>query len=311
VLGGIPSIGVTTVTTEATAKSRGHPGRLVIKHAGSLNASFGAVNKEFRRLNPGVELVDEWGGSAGLVRKVIGGAECGVLASADYNLIARWMLPDPADWYIIFASNQFVLRCTEKSKYHEEISERNWHEILQRDGVDFWLPDPDDDPGGYRSLMVLQLAERHYQTTGSYSRIMASETTRLLTAANIHGSNPGYTFAYGSSPCPNGSWNICLPEEINLSNAAYRDFYRQAVVKINGRNPGEKLTLYGEPILFGITIPKACANKDLAVEWIRFLLADDGRTIMKRSGMTLLIPAIARAREKVPEALRSYVGSSE
>jgi molybdate/tungstate transport system substrate-binding protein len=230
-----------------------------------------------------------------------------VLASADYNLIPPLMFPEFADWYIVFASNEFVLRYTGESRYQDRINEKNWFEILQKDGVVFWHPDPGDDPGGYRTLMMMQLAEKHYKLPGLYKKIMGSNRNRLLTASNNKESKLGYTIAYGSSACPEGSRNLHLPDEINLSKEKLKDFYRQAVVKINGINPGEIITLYGEPIRFGITIPKNFPNQDIAIEWLSFLLSNEGAAILERSGFALLKPAVASAYDKIPEALKKYV----
>jgi molybdate/tungstate transport system substrate-binding protein len=281
--------------------------RFVIKHAGSLNAAFGAINKEFLSLHPDIDIVDTGGGSAGLMRGVIKGEDCSVIASADYQLLAKWMLPDLADWYLIFAPNEFMLRCSDKCPYHEEINSQNWCNILQRKEVMFWRPDPGDDPGGYRTLMILQLAEKYYRIPGLFDKIMAPNKSFIPVPENYPMVNTSYTFAYRSSPCPSGQWNIKLPDEINLGSQEFAETYRQATVRINGRNPAEKLTLYGEPMLFGLTIPKNSLNKAAAIEWVRFLLSDTGSAIMEKAGMKLAKPIVASDYSKIPPELKEYI----
>lgn len=280
-------------------------GRLVIKHAGGLNAAFSELNKEFKRLNPDVELVDEMGGSVDLVREVINGKECGVLGSADYSLISRLMFPEHVEWYIIFASSQMALRYTSESKYADQISERNWYEILQKDGVTLWHHNPDGDPGGYRALMVLQLAEQYYKIPGFYDKIITSHS-KVLNRSTLEESRSGYAFSYGTHTDQSGVKHILLPDEINLSNNKFRDYYRQAVLKISGDKPGESMILRGEPILFGVTIPRSSVNQNLAIEWMRLLLSDTGITMIEQSGMIPIRPVITGDPVKIPQMFKSY-----
>ncbi len=235
-------------------KQNNTSGRLIILHAGSLTNAFGEINKEFKRLHPDIEITDEHGGSASLVRDVIRGKECSVLASADYNLISQWMLPDFATWCVIFASNQMVLRYTDESKHSDRINGKNWFQIMQEDGVALWHHDADGDPGGYRALMVLQLAEKYYMIPGFYDKMMASHC-KVLNRATSQESKSGYSFSYGIPSIQSGARYILLPDEINLAKAEYKDYYAEAVVKISGVREGEKIILHGEPILFGVTTP--------------------------------------------------------
>lgn len=281
-------------------------GRLTIKHAGGLNAAFSELNKEFKRLHPDVELVAEMGGSVNLVREVMDGKECGVLGSADYGLIPRLMFPEHADWYIIFASSQMALRYTKESMYADQINQENWYEILQRDGVTLWHPAADGDPGGYRALMVLQLAEQYYKIPGFYDKIMTYHSN-VLNRSTIQESRSGYVFSYGTHAHQGGVQHILLPNEINLSSNEFKDYYRQAALKISGSKPGETMILHGEPIFFGVKIPLRFANQDLAIEWLRLLFSDIGMTIVEQSGLMPVRPVISSDPDKIPQMLKSYI----
>ena len=67
-----------------------------------------------------------------------------------------------------FATNQLVLCYTDDSADADIVSADNWYEILQKDGIVWGHSDPNLDPCGYRSLMVLQLAEKYYGINGLY-----------------------------------------------------------------------------------------------------------------------------------------------
>jgi molybdate/tungstate transport system substrate-binding protein len=100
--------------------------QLIIKHAGSLGAAFGEINSEFQRQHSDIDIVSAGGGSASLVRDVLNGVTCSILASADYVLIPDMMIPKHATWYIIFGSSRMVLRYTDRSAYYDEVNEQNW-----------------------------------------------------------------------------------------------------------------------------------------------------------------------------------------
>jgi molybdate/tungstate transport system substrate-binding protein len=279
--------------------------RLLILHAGSLSGAFSELNREFQRLYPAIEISDEPGGSASLVRDVIKGKTCSILASADYNLIVKMMLPDYADWCILFAANQMVLRYSNESPYAAQINDRNWPDILQKDEVFLWHPDADGDPGGYRALMVLQLAEKYFKVPGFYQKIMDSHS-KILDRSHFQDSKSGYMFSYGIPPAGSGMKYILLPDEINLSNSRYKDYYAQAVVMISGVKDGESITLHGEPILFGVTIHRSSVNQALAVEWLHLLLSATGVTPLEKIGMKPLKPVVIGKSGKVPEKLQKY-----
>jgi len=209
-------------------------GKLPIFHAGSLTGTFAKVNGEFRKLHPDVEIVSEPAGSVAAIRKVTEqGKECGVIASADYKLIPQLMFPHHADWYIIFASEQIVLCYTNKSKYQDQVNAGNWYEILQKEDVKFGRHDPNQDPGGYRTLIVWQLAETYYGIPGLYQKLLGAKGDTLM-SGNIRSGDLDYTFGYKAPAVQNHMKYLVLPENINLSSKNLENYYAQAKVEIKG-----------------------------------------------------------------------------
>jgi molybdate/tungstate transport system substrate-binding protein len=288
-------------------------GTLQIFHAGSLTIPFAQVSDAFNELHPDVKILAEAAGSATTIRKVTElHKECGVVGSADYTLIPELMFPDYTDWYMIFASNQMCIVYTEKSQFADEINSDNWYEILQRDGVTYGRSDPDQDPCGYRTLLVWQLAERHYSVPGLYDSLyngpgdlMRPKETDLL--ALLESGDLDYAFEYTSLAAQHNLKSVKLPTEINLSDENFKDFYGQAEVEIAGKEPGETIIVKGKPIVYGVTIPSNFERMELALAWVDFLMGSEGVSIMEANGQPAVVPAITNDASKLPETLKKYV----
>jgi len=291
-------------------------GKLQIFHAGSLTIPFTQVSEEFNELYPNVEILLEGAGSQTTIRKVTElHKECGVIGSADYTIIPQLMFPEYADWYIIFATNQMCIAYTDKSQFNDEINGENWYEILQRDGVNYGRSDPDQDPCGYRTLMVWQLAEDHYNEPGLYDTLydaegalMRPKSVELI--ALLESGDLDYAFEYSSVAAQHNLEYVTLPPKINLSSEEFREYYAMAQVEISGAEPGETITQTGSPIVYGVTIPNNFPNQELAIAWIDFLLSSDGMAIMEANGQPPIIPAVTTDKSKLPDELRKYVTES-
>jgi len=288
-------------------------GNLPVFIAGSLTVPFKAVTKEYNKQYPGVNVLIEGAGSATTIRKVTElKRECGVIGSADYKIVPKLMFPDYADWYVIFASNQMVLCYTEKSKFAKQINARNWYQILQKKGVTYGRSDPDQDPCGYRTLMVWQLAEKHYKAKGIYDKLYGAkgDTMRAKSVdliALLQSGDLDYAFEYDSVAKQHGLKYVQLPERINLSSSEHERFYAQAKVSIKGAKPGQTINLVGEPILYAVTIPKNYPDQGKALSWVEFLLSDKGVKALESSGQSAVRPAVASDKCKLPEEIRKYV----
>ncbi len=286
-------------------------GKLPISHAGSLTVPFNEVNKEFMRQNPGVEIVTDAGGSAAIIRKVTEqGKEAGIVASADYKLIPNMMIPKQTDWYVVFASNQIVLCYTDKSRFGDQVNAGNWYDVLRKDGVTYGRSNPDQDPAGYRTLMVWQLAAKYHNQPNLYDTLLGAPGDKMkATAAEmvalLKDGTLDYAFEYDSVAKQNNLKYVAFPDEINLSSKKFEDSYSQAKVDIKGAKPGETVSMMGEPILYAVTVPKAFANQELAFAWLKFLLSDRAIGIMEAVGQSSIKPALASDPGKLPEALRN------
>lgn len=290
---------------------------LAVFHAGSLSTPMDAIEKAYEEANPGVDILREAGGSAALARKIIDlDGRCDAFFSADYLVIERLLRPDAANWNIMFSSNEIVLMYGPKSKYADEITDANWHEILLRPDVRWGHSDENADPCGYRSLMVLQLAERYYDAAdGLYEKALghperAVRPKAIDLVAMVQSGAMDYAFEYRSVAVQHGFSYVEFPDEVNLKNPDFAELYETAEVERAGKEPGEKIITKGCPIVYGLTIPKGASNKEAAVKFLQFVLdPEGGLAILEEMGQATVGPRSVNESDPIPEALKPLMES--
>ena len=303
------------VSVQAFAEPQG---KLVMFHAGSLSVPFEAMEKAFEAKYPKVDLQREAAGSQACARKVTDLKKpCDIMASADYKVIDKLLIPGNADWNIRFATNQLVLCYTDKSKFAKEVNAKNWYEILQKKGVVWGHSDPNLDPCGYRSLMVLQLAEKHYKIPGLYDKMIANRPKENVRPKSVElvsllqTGNMDYAWEYLSVAVQHGLKYVVLPDEINLGNYKYDNLYQQAVVKVTGKEPGTFMDMKGDSVTYGITMIKDAPNKEAAIAFLKYMLdPQGGLKVLKDQGQPPFVPCRVptdKMKALVPGELQGFV----
>jgi molybdate/tungstate transport system substrate-binding protein len=273
-------------------------GKLIMFHAGSLSVPFAAMEKAFEAKYPKVDLLREASGSQNAARKVSDLKKpCDIMASADYKVIDKLLIPEFADWNVRFATNQLVLCYTDKSAYAKEVNASNWYEILQKKGVVWGHSDPNLDPCGYRSLMVLQLAETHYKIPGLYDKLIANRPEENIRPKSVElvsllqTGNMDYAWEYLSVAVQHGLKYIVLPDEINLGNYKFDDTYAESVVKVTGKEPGTFMDIKGQSCTYGVTLIKDAPNREAAIAFLAYMLdPDGGLKVLKDMGQPPFVP---------------------
>lgn len=290
-------------------------GELVIFHAGSLSVPFREIGTAFMRAHPAVTIRAEAAGSRACARKISDlGRRCDVMASADYEVIETLLVPGHADWCIKFAANEMTVVYRDGSSRAGEIDAGNWFEILLDGGVRFGRSDPNIDPCGYRSVLTMKLAERHYGREGLAAKLLAKDLryirpkeTDLL--ALLETGEIDYIFLYRSVAAQHGLKTFLLPDEVNLKRADLAGLYGTVEVSLSGKRPGETIVRAGAPMVYGVTIPKNAPNAEAAHAFVRFLLeGDGGMAIMERNGQPSVVPSPTATWERIPEALKPFAG---
>ncbi|MDQ1296617.1 MAG: Tungstate transporter substrate-binding protein WtpA [Bacteroidota bacterium] len=289
------------------------PKEVIIFHAGSLSVPFKQLTAEYEKKNPGVKFLLEPAGSLVCARKITELKKpCDIIASADYFVINELLIPDYASWSIRFATNEIVIAFQEKSKYAEEIDSVNWMNILLRNDVTFSRSDPDSDPGGYRTVMAFKLAEKYYGVPGLVDKLTSKNKEFIRPKevdliALIESNAVDYMFQYKSVAIQHNFKYIELPDDINLGNPWKNNIYRSVSLDITGSTPNSSIKVTGEYINYSLAVLRNAPQSDAAIDFVSFLLSDEGMEIFRRNGQQPIIPFSTEQPELIPVTLRRYL----
>jgi molybdate/tungstate transport system substrate-binding protein len=272
--------------------------KVIIFHAGSLTVPLAQIEKDFEAAHPNIDVLREAGGSTKMARLISEvGKPADIMASADFKVIDKNLIPAKADWNIRFATNQLVLCYTDGSRYADQVTTDNWYDILLKKDVVWGHSDPNLDPCGYRSLMVLQLAEKFYRKPGLYDQLIANRPKKNVRPKSVElvsmlkTGNMDYAWEYLSVAIQHELKYVTLDDHINLGNYQYDDFYKQAQVKVTGKKPGTWITRTGKSVTYGVTQIKDAPNPAGATLFLEYLLsADGGLKVLKDMGQPPFIP---------------------
>jgi molybdate/tungstate transport system substrate-binding protein len=319
---------------------------LKILCAGSLLNPLNEVAESYMDVNPDIGVYIEGHGSIQVIRHHVEMDDSAdLLMVADCSLIPSMMYSTPVgetnvnytDWYIRFAGNELVLAYTEQSLYHEELNSSNWHEILMSPDVKIGFPNPLIDALGYRSLMIVQLAESYFNEsrmfetvvsdnfetpfktvdTGDRTVIFVPEIVEPLNdkvsfrASSIQliplleSGGVDYCFLYISNAKQYSLDYLELPEALNMGNPDYNQTYDDVMIRYqHARFSSIGLDRHGKSIHYGLTVPVNAADPELAEDFIKYILEGEGGDIFADLWHPIYTPSYTDNLESTPEAIR-------
>jgi molybdate/tungstate transport system substrate-binding protein len=322
------------VLGSAQAADSGELREVIIYHAGSLTTAFNSMADPFVGAT-GIRVTHKGMGSVEAARRVTVGKEpCDIYASADYMAIDAFFKPTYADYNILFGQGGMVLAYTTDSKNAASVANPaspafnppasvpnaavNWYTYLTQAGLKIGGADPSADPGGYRALMVMQLAQYYYGIPTLYqdlfrNHMITGPTDKLGTtfdyqltyehSARTAAKDPKYRY-------------VKLPSEIDLSNPAKAAYYRQAVVTIAGlASTDPSYAMQGTRVTWGLTVLKNAPNKEAAIRFLEFMFSvkpGEGvalQTVVGPDPISPNGPAVASLEDhwKLPDSLKPFV----
>ncbi len=264
-----------------------NPEATVVKvlHAGSLTTLVRQELGPALYQGSGIVLESEPGHSVALAMALKEGrTSSDVYLSADAEVNRILLEPTNGDrigWFVIFARNAVVLAYSAKSRFLADFEQARsgaipWYQVLLQPGVQIRRNDPNLDPMGYYTLLVCELAERHYRLSDFKAHLLGSDTNpeqvNQFNLAQLKGGEIDAIFLYLSAATDLALPFLGLPDEINLSNPAMAADYAQVHFTTN---TGQ--TFYGKPISFSAAVLNNASNPQAALHFIEYLLSPAGQ----------------------------------
>ena len=231
-----------------------------------------------------------------------------LLALADVEVFPQLLMPAHVAWYAEFARNRMIVGYTDRSRDAAEIDSANWTRILAERGVEVGRPDPNTAPAGYRTLLLLQLAEAYYRSPGLAKRILANAPPKNMRpnaaelAALLQTGELDYVFDYESVAAAYGFRALRLPAAIDLGDPARASEYRRARIRVKGTG-ADSATFVGSPIVYALSVPRRAPHDAAGERLAAFLVSAEGRAMMHAAHVDALDHAVF-AGEGVPAAVR-------
>ena len=262
-------------------------GPLHVMNAAAATQPIRAVLDSFSA-RTGISYEQEPGASLEVARRITEtGRRPDVVVLADPQVFPSLLMPQFTTWYALFGRNRIVLAYTPRSRGAGEISPVNWREVILRPGVEIGRADPNTDPSGYRTLLVFELAERHYRVPGLAKRLLDAAPNRNVRpreaeqVALLETHELDYIWTYENLAQNNKLQYVKLPDAADLGNPADSATYASVTTRVLGKRVGDTLTIRGSPILFAVSVLGTAAHRDAAEQFVRFLVSPDGRRILK------------------------------
>ncbi|MCD6188739.1 MAG: extracellular solute-binding protein, partial [Thermococcus sp.] len=92
-----------------------------------------------------------------------------------------------------------------------------------------------------------------------------------------------------------------LPREINLKDFTLAEHYGQVSITLGSTGK----TIKAKPIVYGVAVLKDAPNRELALQYLRFMLSEEGRAIFAKNYQDFIWPPVAFGN--VPDEIKDRV----
>lgn len=272
-----------------------------VMYAGSLvNIFENEIKSVFQNLT-GYNFIGEGKGSVQISNMILDGfRKPDVYVSADTTPIERLInhTPPLANWLVKFGSAELVIAYNPQSPFASDLvkasnGEIPWYHVLGKEGLKFGRTDPELDPKGYYTVITVKLANIYYNDSTIKDKILGENRNKEqifpeeILKSILDSGQIDATAAYKHEAIAKGLPYITLPDQINLSEPNYTNFYNKISYKL-----GTGETISGNLIFFSFTIPNTVENIEGAVSFVKFLLSENGKKILEQVGLSPIKPIL-------------------
>ena len=217
-------------------------GKVFVMYAGSLLKTFeGSLGPSFQN-ETGYTYVGEGKGSVQIANLILDGfRKPDIFVSAGIVPIVKLMGNNPplVHWLLKFASGEMVIAYSPNSHFHADLEKARtgeipWYKVISENGFKFGRTDPESDPKGYNMIISANLSNIYYNDSTIKQRILGDdrnpkqiypeETLNTI----LQSGQVDAIAAYKHEAISRGLPYITLPQEINLGNPGFSDFYKKA-----------------------------------------------------------------------------------
>lgn len=272
-----------------------------VMYAGSLvNIFENEIKSVFQNLT-GYNFIGEGKGSVQISNMILDGfRKSDVFVSADTTPIERLInhTPSIANWLVKFGSAELVIAYNPQSPFASDLvkashGEIPWYQVLGKEGFKFGRTDPELDPKGYYTVIAAKLANIYYNDSTIKDKILGEDRNKEqifpeeILKSILDSGQIDATAAYKHEAIAKDLPYITLPDQINLSEPNYTNFYNKISYKL-----GTGETIFGNSIFFSFTIPNTVENIEGAVSFVKFLLSENGKKVLEQVGLSLIKPIL-------------------
>jgi molybdate/tungstate transport system substrate-binding protein len=284
------------VNAQVTSMTTSAGGDVNVLYAGSLISVMETkVGPAFSHLGYGYK--GEGHGSIQDANMIIDGQRFpDVFISVGEQPITKLIVNNPslAKWNVGFASDELVIAYNPKSHFAADLEKAKsgaipWYQTLSNPGFRFLRTDPFLDPKGCYTIITTKLAGILYHNSSLSSSILNGERNQAqlrpeeILFTLLETGEADAIPAYKHEAIERGFPFISLPPQINLGDPAFTSYYKQASCTPQGGTIN-----FGKPIVFDITIPNTVRNTGGAIQFVKFLLSEQGKKIFENDGFKLL-----------------------
>lgn len=217
--------------------------------------------------------------------------------------------PPLASWFLPFASDEMVIAYNPDSDFVDEFERARqgiipWYNVLSIPEVKFIRTDPELNPKGYYMIITAKLADIFYNNASISQNILRGERNPLQIQPEetlitlLETGEIDAVEAYRHEAVEKGLPFIILPQQINLGDTDYTEYYKQVNYTLNSGR-----TIYGEPIVFALTIPSTVKNIDGAINFIEFILSSEAQSILQQNGFGKISFTLSGDISDIPEEI--------
>lgn len=238
--------------------------QLTIFSAGVARKVVTHTIEQWNEQNPQLPAYLITDGSVDLIRRCLSGEPCDILILADNSIIESMIFPNSASGYVIFAGNRMVVAANEGY----EINSDNWKSKLLDPSATFDHHNPYADPGGYRAVMSMMLAD--YFEEGLASKLLKHPGHFGMTQSSDELPEIKYCFDYYTRAADRGAPIADLPTIMDLSRDDFAEDYAKVQFHIDATH-----SITAAPICHALTIPQSAVHPEEAKQFANLFLTTD------------------------------------